>query len=301
MILIEQLINGLALGSVYLLFALGFTLVFGTLDVVNMAQGTLLMIGSFTGLYVVSNLGLPLVLAFIAAAAISGLLSVGTEIALLRPLRKGDRNVIADFAPLVVTIGAATVLTSIMQNVTDAKTYSYPGGEQLLRTWEVFGVHISMLQVVAFVAAVVLGGGLVAFLQWSRYGARLRAVAADREAAALVGVSPEKYTLLVFLTAGGLAGIAGVLLGVAYGNIQFLMGEPYLLIAFAIITVGGLGSVTGTMVIGLFIGVVQSLVQARWGSSVAMLTIFGVLFLTLLLRPNGLFGRAPIGTGAERQ
>jgi len=298
---IEQVVNGLALGSVYLLFALGFTLVFGTLDVVNMAQGALLMIGSFSGLYVVSNLGVPLVLAFVVAGLVAGLLSMLMEIGLLRPLRRSNRNTIADFAPLMVTLGAATVLTSVMQNITDAKTYSYPGGEILHKTWDVAGVNISMLQIVAFVAALLLGGGLVAFLHWSRYGARLRAVAADREAAALLGVSPQKYTLLAFFAAGSLAGIAGVLLGVAYGNVQFLMGEPYLLIAFAVITVGGLGSVAGTIVVGLLIGVVQSLVQARWGSSVALLGIFGLLFLTLLLRPDGLFGRAPIGTGAERQ
>ncbi|MEI7783012.1 MAG: branched-chain amino acid ABC transporter permease [Betaproteobacteria bacterium] len=283
----QQLLNGLVLGGVYALFALGFTLIFGIHRIMNMAHGAVFMAGAFIGLYTV-RAGMPLWLALPVAMVGAGLISIFIEVIAFKPLRKlalAD----AELASIISSIGAGLIVLSIGQYVSKTETMRFPFGTVSIEAMEVLGLRVTMLQLL-MLAVAVLGVGLLAFyLYRTAQGRQIRAVAGNYRAAQLLGVNPDAIFYQTFFLSGALAGAAGVMVGLAFNAVQFLMGEPILLKAFVAIIIGGLGSVPGALVGGLLLGLLQSLSAAYLPSLLVDAVIFMLLFVILMLRPDGLF------------
>lgn len=294
--LAQQLVNGLVVGSVYALFALGFTLVFGVHHVLNLAHGSVCMWGAFIGLIAVapgSVFGaaqatpfLPLPVAFLLAMLGGGLLGVLLDLLAFRPLRRRHAT---EFAALVSSIGASLVLISLAQQLSRTRILRFPFGTFPLVIYRFAGLRVSLLQLFIVGCVAVLFAALLFYLYRTSFGRQVRAVAVNERAATLLGVNPAAVYLQIFFISGALAGAAGVLIGLAFNSVNFLMGEPYLMRAFVVVVLGGLGSVTGAVVAGLLLGLIQVLTVVYLSSGLSDAIIFSVLFLMLLVRPTGLF------------
>jgi len=294
----QQLLNGLVLGGVYALFALGFTLIFGIHRIMNMAHGAVFMTGAFIGLYTV-RAGLSLWVALPVAMVGAGLVSILIEMIAFKPLRKlalAD----AELASIISSIGAGLIVLSIGQYVSKTETMRFPFGTVSVQAIEVLGLRVTMLQLL-MLAVAVLGVGLLAFyLYRTAQGRQIRAVAGNYRAAQLLGVNPDAIFYQTFFLSGALAGAAGVMVGLAFNAVQFLMGEPFLLKAFVAIIIGGLGSVPGALIGGLVLGLLQSLSAAYLPSLLVDAVIFMLLFVILMIRPDGLFAQAVLESPTKR-
>ena len=283
----QQILNGLVVGSVYALFALGFTLIFGVHHILNMAHGAVFMWGAFVGLFAVTWLDLPFPLAFVVAVVLAGLISVALDWVAFRPLRKRGAP---EFSAIISSIGAGLVLMNIAQRVSETRVLRYPFGTLPVEIFMLFGLRVTLIQAVIVVSALVIVGALLVYLFYTRFGRQIRAVAVNERTATLLGVNPDFVYFQTFFISGALAGAAGVLIGIAFNAVHFLMGEPYMLRAFVVIVLGGLGSIMGALVAGLLLGLVQTLTIAYVSSGLSDAIIFSILFATLLLRPTGFFG-----------
>lgn len=282
----QQILNGLVVGAVYALFALGFTLVYGVQKILNLAHGGVFMWGALIGYFVVTRLGLPLLAALVIAMAGAGLLGMALELVAFRHLRRhrGD-----DLSTLVSSIGANLILVNMAQQLTNSQIASFPFGTFPIRIWRVAGLIISLQTIVILGCVALLVVMLVLYLFRTRFGTEVRAVAVSERTSLLLGIAPGSVFLQTFFIAGAMAGAAGVILGVAFNSVSYNMGEPMMLRAFVIIVLGGFGSVIGAVVASLVLGVVQALSVALWSSALSDAIMFGVLILLLLVRPTGLF------------
>ena len=294
----QQLLNGLVLGGVYALFALGFTLIFGIHRIMNMAHGAVFMTGAFMGLYTV-RAGMPLWVALPVAMVGAGLVSILIETIAFKPLRKlalAD----AELASIISSIGAGLMVLSVGQYVSKTETMRFPFGTVSVQAIEVLGLRVTMLQLLMLGVAVV-GVGLLAFyLYRTAQGRQIRAVAGNYRAAQLLGVNPDAIFYQTFFLSGALAGAAGVMVGLAFNAVQFLMGEPFLLKAFVAIIIGGLGSVPGALIGGLLLGLLQSMSAAYLPSLLVDAVIFLLLFVILMIRPDGLFAQTVLESPTKR-
>lgn len=282
----QQLLNGLVIGSVYALFSLGFTIVFGLHRLLNLAHGAVFMCGALVGVYA-TLAGAPLYLGCLAAVLAGGLFGVLLELAVFRPLRHRHGT---EFSGIVASIGAALILMSLAQQVTDTQVMRYPVDTFPIVIYRAWGLRLSLLQVVMLASVALLLGALFYVIYRTSFGRTLRTVAANHRTAQLLGINPDRIYLQTFFISGALAGGAGVMVGVAFNSVHFLMGESYLLRALVIVVLGGLGSIPGAVVAGLLIGVVQAMIISTPFAGLSDAIIFGLLFITLLVRPNGLFG-----------
>ncbi len=295
--LAQQLLNGIVVGSCYALFAIGFTLVFGINRVLNLAHGAVFTSGAFAALYAVTELKMPLALAFIVAIATGGIVAVVLDAVAFRPLR---RRQAPEFAAIVSSIGAGLIITSIAQQVSQTQVLRFPFGTFPVVIWRFAGLRIQLLQLVVVGCVAVLVLGLLLLLHRTRLGRRIRAVAIDARTAELLGVRPGAVFATVFFLSGALAGAAGVLLGLAFNAVHFMMGEPLLLRAFVIVVLGGLGSLAGAALAGLLLGIIQALSVAYLSAGVADALLFAILFAVLVARPTGLLGRPESATRVVR-
>lgn len=287
MLLLQQLLNGLVVGSVYALFALGFTLVFGVLHVLNLAHGAVFMAGAFMGLFAVASLHWPLALAVPFAMLAGGLLSVAVDWLAFRPLR---RRRAPEFSAIVSSIGAGLVIVSLAQRASNTQVMRFPFDAFPVRLFEIAGLRISLLQIVIVLTVAVMVAGLIALVRRTSFGRQLRAVAVSPRTASLLGVNPAAVYFITFFVSGALAGLAGVLIGLSFNSVHFLMGESFMLKGLVVVVLGGLGSIGGAVVGGLLLGLVHTLVVAFLSSQLSDAIIFGLLLLLLLARPQGLFG-----------
>lgn len=289
--LAQQLLNGLVVSGVYALFALGFTLVFGIQRILNLAHGAVFMTGAMVAYYTVKAGG-PLWLGFIVAIIASGLLSVLIEIVCFRRLRKtGDE----EFGGIISSIGAGLIIMTIAQRVSDTQVLRFPFETFPVIIFKFWGLRVSMLQLFMAGAAVLLVLILGYYIYRTSFGRRVRAVTDNEHAAMLMGINPNMIYSQTYLMAGALAGAAGVLVGLAFNSITFVMGEPYLMFGFAIIILGGLGSIPGALLAAIVFGMVQTLTIAYLPSGLTDTIIFAALFLILLFRPHGLMGKEDAG------
>ena len=293
----QQLLNGLVVGGVYALFALGFTLVFGIHHILNLAHGAVFMTGAFVALYAVTS-GLPLWLGFVLALATCGLLSVLIEITAFRMLRRSGE---AEFGAIISSIGANLVIITIAQRLSDTRVMRFPFETFPVVIFEVFGLRVSALQLFMAGCAVILVIVLSLYLFRTGFGRQVRAVASNERAAVLQGINPNFVFFQTFFLSGALAGAAGVLVGLAFNSIHFMMGEPFLLRGFVVIVLGGLGSIPGALVAGLLLGMIQTLTVAYLPSGLTDAIIFSLLFIILLVRPHGLFGKPEAGVMRGRR
>lgn len=295
--LMQQLLNGVVVGSVYALFALGFTLLFGVNHILNMAYGSVFMWGAFAGLYCVTALEAPIYVALLVAMVAGGLVSVLLDLLAFRPLRR--RNA-PEFSAIVSSIGADLVLLTIAQKASNTAVMRFPFDAFPLVIFNVFGLRIQLLQLAIVGLVVAMTFGLVFYLYRTRFGQHIRCVAYSEQTSRLLGINPGPVNMQVFMISGALAGMSGVLIGLVFNSVHFGMGEPLLMRAFVIIILGGLGSIPGALIAGLAIGIVQTLAVAYISSGVSEAVVFIALFIVILVRPTGLFGQATAAMRVQR-
>jgi len=286
-VLEQQLFNALSLGCVYALFALGFTLVFGVLGVVNLSQGAVFMVGAYAALTAITKLHAPLWLAIVAAFAFSGLLGLLIDRLVLKPLRRRDAP---HLIPMIATIGLAIAINSLVQGLFGAENQRFPSEVLPQDSLAIAGVSVTVLELGIIGVSFVLMAVLMVTLRRTQLGRALRAIAESPKAARLLGINVDGLFMLTSFVAAGLGGISGVLIGL-YSNALFpLMGQPMLHKGIAVIILGGMGDIRGAMFAGLFLGFAEVLSVAYIGSDMRDAVAFGLLFLVLLVRPKGLFG-----------
>ncbi|MDP9044698.1 MAG: branched-chain amino acid ABC transporter permease [Pseudomonadota bacterium] len=284
----QQLVNALSLGCVYALFALGFTLVFGVLGVINLSHGAVFMIGAYAALQVVTRLGFPLWAALIAAFFVAGAVGLSIDFLVLRPLR---RRQAPHLIPMIATIGLALFFNSASQGIFGAENLRFPSELLPERPLYFAGVQISVIELGIVVLSFLLMAALWIVMRATQLGRALRAIAESPKAAALLGIHVEGLFYLTSFVAAALGGVSGVLIAL-YSNAVFpLMGQPMLHKGIAVIILGGMGDIRGALIGGLFLGFAEVMSVAYIGSTVRDAVAFGLLFIVLLVRPQGMFGR----------
>ena len=291
---LQQLINGLTVGALYALIALGYTMVYGVLEMINFAHGDVFMVGSFLGLVVLALLGpsgaggglaIVLVAVYLGAMVGCGALGVAIERVAYRPVRGASR-----LGPLISALGVSLFIQNAVMLLVGARPKPFP---QLIpkQLYHAGGAVFTNVQLLLLATALLLMIGLDQFVRRTRWGKAMRAVAQDAEAAGFMGVEVNRVIALTFLIGSVLAAGAGVMVGLYYGIIDFFMGYVAGLKAFTAAVLGGIGNLRGAMVGGLLLGVVESFgagfVGAHWRDVIA----FAVLIAVLVLRPAGLLGQ----------
>ncbi|MEH2472715.1 branched-chain amino acid transport system permease protein [Nitrobacteraceae bacterium AZCC 2161] len=286
----QQLLNGLVLGSTYALFALGFTLMFGVLGVINLTYGFYFTTAAFLALYGSKLLALPIGLALPGAALLAGLIAVLLDAILLTPLR---RKKAPELSSLMVTLGATLLLYSLMTATFGTEIRRLPPAIISHAAIMLGGVRMNLSQILIVVTTVLIVAALLAVIRFTRFGLSMRSMAENGEAAELMGVNTDAVVRLVSFISGALGGTAGVLIGLNFNAIQPYMGETMMLKGFAVIIIGGLGDIKGALIAGLVIGVLEVLTAGFISSDIKDAVGFILLVATLWFRPVGLFGRAP--------
>jgi branched-chain amino acid transport system permease protein len=283
-VLLQQLVNGVMLGAVYALIAIGYTLIFGVLGMLHLAHGEVFMIGAFVGLLVTTAYAGNVMLALAAAMVATGLLGVLIERVAFRPLRGAHH-----LAPLATTIGAGIALQETARWYFGAEQKGFPA-TIAVTLWELGPLRVSSVQVFILAAALVLMAAVSVFLTRTRAGRAVRATAEDPTVAGLLGVNVSAVIVLVFFVASALAGAAGVLVGLAYNSVHPFIGVQMGIKGLVVMLLGGLGNVPGAMLGGLILGVLEVLGVAYFASSYRDAFAFGAVMLMMLLRPEGLLG-----------
>lgn len=307
---LQQFLNGLSIGSVYAIFALGYTLVFSILGIINFAHGAIFTLGAyftytltggafgFNGL--LANASLPIKLPFIIAlfigSILAGIAGVIVERLAFKPLR--DRG--ADsLLTLVSSLGAAVVIVNLIQYLVGAEIYTFPANSYgNLPAAINFGtaakpITIRTIQVVIFGVSAIILAILTYLISFTKIGKALQAVAEDATTASLLGINPERFILLTFFLSGFLGGLAGTLVGSSVSIAGPYFGIAFGLKGLGVIVLGGLGNIPGAVVGGLVIGLAEAFVPSEY-SGYKEAIAFALLFFMLLVRPQGLLGRARI-------
>ncbi|MEH3147038.1 MAG: branched-chain amino acid ABC transporter permease [Methylobacterium frigidaeris] len=285
----QQLVNGVVLGATYALFALGFTLMFGVMGVINLTYGVYFAVGAFAALWTTQALGLPIAAAVAVGALIAGVIAVAIDTLLLTRLRKAKAP---ELASLMVTLGATLFLYAGMAASLGTEIRRFPAAVFDGGAYSLGEVRVGATQILIFAAALVLVVALMALVRGSRIGLAIRAVAENPDAAALMGIDGALMLRVVSFLSGAIGGAAGVLVGLNFNAIQPFMGEHMMLRGFAVIIVGGLGDLRGALLAGLLLGLAEVLTAAYLSSTLKDMIAFGLLVATLWFRPMGLFGRA---------
>lgn len=285
--LAQQLVNGLSLGALYALFALGFTLIFGVLGVINLSHGAIFMVGAYAAVEALARFGMPLWLALPFAFVVSGTFGLLIDVLVLKPLRR--RNA-PHLIPMIATIGIGIALNNTVQGLFGAQNVRFPAGTVPTDTMTFAGIGITAIELAIILLSFSLMAALVFVIRRTQVGRALRAIAESPKAAYLVGVDVEGLFMLTSFIAAGLGGVAGVMIGL-YSNAIFpLMGQPMLQKGVAVIILGGMGDIRGALLAGLFLGFAEVMSVAYIGSTMRDAVAFGLLFVILLVRPKGLFG-----------
>lgn len=292
-VFLEQLVNGLTVGAVYSLVALGYTMVYGVMRLINFAHGDFFMLGSYLGytmlVTVLAQSSLPLwvklcLATLIAMGAIS-LLGVLVERMAYRPLRKSSR-----LTAVVSALGVSIFLQNAAMLIWGARYQAYPPWSVPEANWMLGGVHVSLMQLLIMGISLVLMVGLYMFVQRTTVGAAIRATAIDHDTARLMGIDVDQIIRIIFVIGPGLGAIAGVLLGLYYRQIHFTVGWSYGLKAFTAAILGGIGNIPGAMVGGMLLGILEMLgagyISAAWKD----VFVFLILILLLIFRPTGILG-----------
>ncbi|PRR82154.1 branched-chain amino acid ABC transporter permease [Clostridium vincentii] len=282
---LQQLINGLALGSVYALLALGYTMVYGIIQLINFAHGEIYMIGAFAGFYSSTTLGLSLIPTLFIAMIASGLAGIIIEKIAYKPLRNSPRITL-----LITAIGVSLFLQNGMRILVGSNPKPFP---DLLHAGS---INIGAIQIEwKTILMIAVSAALVLVLQFIVYktkvGKAMRASSQDMEAASLMGINVNNTISLTFAIGSALAGIAGVLVAISYPSITPYMGIMPGLKSFVAAVLGGIGSIPGALVGGVAIGVIETFSKAYISTNFSDAIVFGVLIIILLIKPSGLLGK----------
>ena len=297
----QELVNGITTGALYSLVALGFSMVYGVLKLLNFAHGDLYMVGAYIGFFIIQFFGgaadvdipvpLLVVIMFVVAAGLVGGLGVAMERFAYRPLRDAPR-----IAPLITAIGISFFLESSALLLFGAQYRVYNTAEfiSLSSGIRIGSVTIDSVQIMVLVIGLLLMTGLQLLVNRTKLGKQMRAVAADREAAEMLGINVNFTIAATFFLGSALAGIAGVMGGLLFNQVTSTIGFIAGLKAFTAAVVGGIGSIPGAMLGGLVIGVAESFVTGYISSTYTNLIVFGILIVVMLVRPSGLLGQVQL-------
>jgi branched-chain amino acid transport system permease protein len=282
----QQLLNGLTLGSTYALIALGYTMVYGIIQLINFAHGEIYMVGAFIGLFLVVNTGANIGIALLGAMAFCMVLGMLVEIVAYRPLRgKASR-----LSGLISAIGVSIFLSTLMALIAQTNTRRYPEIINI-QTYQLGSLQISSLQIVILVVAALLMVGLQLMVMKTTIGKAMRACSQDLDASYLMGINVNRVISFTFAIGSALAAAGGVMVGIYYNAVWPYMGTMAGLKAFAAAVLGGIGSIPGAMIGGLTLGVMEVLGVAYLSSSYKDAIAFGILILVLIVRPQGIMGQ----------
>lgn len=304
---LQQLLNGLSIGSVYAIFALGYTLIYSILGIINLAHGAIFTVGAyftyalmggtfgFNGLLANATLPikLPFAIAVIFGSSLAGLLGVAIERIAFQPLRKKGSD---PLLTVVSSLGVAVVIVNLIQYLVGAESYTFPANTfgnlppAINFGTEAQPIPIRSVQVVIFIVSVVIVAILTYFINRTKYGKAIQAIAEDATTASLLGINSDRFIVLTFFISSFLAGLAGTLVASSVSIAGPYFGIGFGLRGLAVIVLGGLGSIPGAVLGGLLIGIVEALVPSDY-SGYKDAVAFGILFIMLLVRPQGLLGR----------
>ena len=304
-LLLQELVVGITTGAIYALIALGYTMVYGIIELINFAHGDIFMIGTLISITIFGLLGITnnsqptgltlaavLIITCLGAMLVCALLGVAIERVAYRPLRNAPR-----LAPLISAIGVSLILEDVGKLWKGVNFVSFPQIFPQIN-YSVGGVSISSVNILVIVVSLVLMVGLQWMVTSTRIGRAMRAVAQDREAAALMGVNVDRIIAITFFIGAGLAGAAGFIYGLQYGSTIFIIGFQLGLIAFTAAVLGGIGNLVGAMLGGVLIGIIEALaslipdtVLPHGGAAWHQAIIFAILILILVFRPSGLLGQ----------
>lgn len=289
-----QIINGITIGSIYALVALGYTMVYGVLRMINFAHGELFTLGAYMAFTMIVSMNLAayipnavvaLIVMAVMVAGLVAIVGVLLERIAYKPLRQSGR-----LAPVISALGASIFLQNAIMLIWGANYKVFPEGVVPSITWEIGGVVITLMRVLILSTSLTLMIALYVLIQRTQVGTAIRACALDHDTARLMGIDVDKIIRLVFIIGPALGGIAGMMVGLYYRQIGFTMGWHYGIKAFTAAILGGIGNIPGAMVGGLILGVAESLgagyISNAWKDAIAFL----ILILILILRPTGLLG-----------
>jgi branched-chain amino acid transport system permease protein len=297
--LAQQLLNAVFIGSIYAVFAVGYTLVFGVLDVLNLAHSAVFMLGAVIAYSLVALHGVPFPLAVVLSVLISGGLGLVIEFVALRPLR---RRSAPQISALISTIGLALIFVALVEQskpgtltswlwVEGANAVRFPVKAVPNATWHVAGVTLEASKLSILVVTVVLLLVLGYVMRYTQVGRALRAVAENPRAAMLLGINVDRIFALTLFISSALGGLAGILFGLALSDIDPYIGRDQVeLKGLAVIVLGGMGSIPGAVLGGYLLGLIEVLAFIRFGSNIEAGIAFLALFLMLVIRPQGFFG-----------
>ena len=282
---LQQLINGLSLGSIYALIALGYTMVYGIIKLINFAHGDIYMLGAYIGFICTAQLGMGFFSALITAMALCALIGVVIERIAYKPLRNATR-----ITAMITAIGVSYFLEASTQKVMGTGVKTFP---QVLANQKIMlgGVMITTQQIAIFVITIVLMLLLQYIVRKTKVGRAMQAVSVDADAARLMGVNVDMTISYTFAIGSALAGAAGVLVGLYYNSINPLMGMLPGVKAFIAAVFGGIGIIPGAMFGGFFIGIVETLVSGYGSSLYKDAVVYIILIIILVVKPAGLLGK----------
>jgi branched-chain amino acid transport system permease protein len=288
----QHLLDAVVLGSIYTLFALGLTLSWGVLNVLNLAHGAIFLSGGLVAYTITKDSALPLWVVLPVAMIVAGLIAVALEVVAYRPLRArvGDIHA-AELPMLIASVGAAFMLTGIGTRITGNPPVGIRDDVFHVTSHDIGGLRVTNLEVLIIVVALALGIGLAIFVRRSRHGRALRALAHDPYTCGLLGISPERMAIATMFVSGALAGTAGVLLTMQQSAIEAHSWEPLLLKGFAVIVLGGVGSVWGAILAAYVLALAEIGTVVYVSGSLRDGVAFALILLLLLFRPQGLFTR----------
>jgi branched-chain amino acid transport system permease protein len=281
-VVLQQVINGAVLGSLYVLVALGLTLVYGVLVQINFAHADVVTLGAFAAYFFVNGAGGNYLASVAVALAVGGALGWLMNAAIFAPLRERGNELL----PLIATIGVSVMLENAMLALFGPIPYAFesPYSNNVIRFAGTFITLQNLLIIAVSIATIAL---LYAFMKFTYMGKALRAVSQDRETAGLMGINPNQVVMLTFVIASALAGMAGAMLGPVLVLTPFA-GTSVIVKAFAIVIIGGFGNVEGTILAGLLVGLIESFTTQYLDTGMIDIVVFGLLLLTLAVRPTGL-------------
>ena len=280
---LQQLVNGLTLGSTYSLLALGFTLVLGLLNMLNIAHGDVFMFGAFLGLSF-AMLGMPLYLALILAMVEAGVVTIIIERLCFRPLRKAHF-----LMPLLSTIAFGIVLQNVATQIWGSEPSRYPQTTEIAQ-FQLGPVLVSSIDVIILATSILLMVGIDQFVKRTSFGRAMRATSEKPQTASLLGVNIDWVIIFTFFVSGALAGVAGVLTALVYSQITPFIGIRQGLIGMVAMVIGGIGNLRGAMIGGLMIGIIEIMNDAYFTAGYRDIILFGLFLAFIVFKPEGLFG-----------
>ncbi len=282
---IEQLLNGLTMGAVYALIALGYSMVYGILRIINFAHGDIFMLGTFIALTLIKMLHMPFVPALVLSMVIVAIVGMAIERVAYRPLRMADR-----MAPLLSALGVSIFLANLAQLIWGTETHPFPQAIKI-QSFQFGDVSVNNLQIYILLLSVALMVVLQLVVSRTAWGVAMRATSYNKDTARLMGINVDKVISLTFGVGSALATAAGVMVGLYYDAVYPTMGYSAGLKAFTAAVLGGIGSIPGAMVGGIVLGVIENLGGAYLSSGYRDAIAFSILIIVLLVKPSGLFGR----------